>query len=415
MAGLTNVQIKSLVKAGVVGMTGDGKGLYLQISKAGGVSWIYRYKVDGKTRYMGLGAFPAVTLAEAREAAVDARRVSSRGVDPLQVREAEKESKRKAASAREAKNVTFMVAAESYRERMGSAWSDKWYRGWWRKLEMYAFPLAGTIPVSELDTDMVLRILTPIWATKTRTADEVRGQIEQILDAAKSLGWRDGENPAMWRGHLKHLLSNAEKKKARKREHYPAMNWRDLPDLMRKLTAVSTRDAYAARLLVLTGARTHMVRFATWDEIDFETKVWSLSEERMKMKVAFQIPLAAEVVELLADMRREANANFIFPGQGKSGVIHANAIRNLLHSLGHKEITRHGFRSTFRDWAGESTNFPREVCEMALAHDERSETESAYSRTDYFDKRRNLMSAWATFATGNSDCLKTRRLRRHVV
>lgn len=415
MAGLTNVQIKSLVKAAVVGMTGDGKGLYLQISKAGGVSWIYRYKVDGKTRYMGLGAFPAVTLAEAREAAVDARRVSSRGIDPLQVREAERESKRKAASAREAKNVTFMVAAESYRDRMGSAWSDKWYRGWWRKLELYAFPLAGTVPVSELDTEMVLRILTPIWATKNRTADEVRGQIEQILDAAKSLGWRDGENPAMWRGHLIHLLSNAEKKKARKREHYPAMSWREVPYLMRQLTAITTRDAYATRLLILTGARTHMVRFATWDEIDLDARVWSFSAERMKMDVAFQIPLADEVVPLFTQLKQEANTDQIFPGRGKSGFMHANAIRSLLHGLGHKDITRHGFRSSFRDWAGESTNFPREVCEMALAHDERNGTESAYSRTDYFDKRRSLMSAWAAFSTNDPELVKSRRPRRNTV
>ena len=415
MAGLTNLQIKSLVKAAVVGMTGDGKGLYLQISKAGGVSWIYRYKMDGKTRYMGLGAFPAVTLAEAREAAEDARRVSSRGVDPLQVRETERESKRKAASARAAKNVTFMAAAESYRERMGSAWSDKWYRGWWRKLELYAFPLAGTVPVSEVDTEMVLRILTPIWATKTRTADEVRGQIEQILDAAKSLGWRGGENPAMWRGHLIHLLSNAEKKKARKREHHPAMSWRELPYLMRQLTAIATRDAYATRILILTGARTHMVRFGTWDEIDLNARVWSFSAERMKMDEAFQIPLADEVVQLLTQMKQEANTNEVFPGQGKSGFMHANAIRNLLHGLGHKEITRHGFRSTFRDWAGECTNFPREVCEMALAHDERSETESAYSRTDYFEKRRSLMSAWAAFSTNEPGYAKSRRPRRQTV
>ncbi|MBD8123845.1 integrase arm-type DNA-binding domain-containing protein [Pseudomonas lutea] len=406
MAGLTNVQIRSLVKAGVAGMTGDGNGLYLQISKAGGVSWIYRYKVDGKTRYMGLGAFPAVSLANARDAAVDARRLSSRGTDPLDARGAERESRRKAAIALEASKVTFMAAAESYRERMGSAWSAKWYRGWWRKLELYAFPMAGAVPVSEIDTDIVLRILTPIWPIKTRTADEVRGQIEQILDAAKSLGWRGGENPAMWRGHLKHLLSNAEKKKARKREHFSAMDWHELPDLMAKLKKIPSRDAYAARLLILTGCRMHMVRFAKWNEIDVNEKVWSLSGDRMKMKVAFQIPLAEEVVELLQQMRAETDSEFIFPGQGKTGVIHANAIRNLLHELGYKEITRHGFRSTFRDWAGESTDYPREVCEMALAHDERSGTEGAYSRTDYFDKRRSLMSDWALFATNEAGPVK---------
>ena len=244
----------------------------------------------------------------------------------------------------------------------------------------------------------MLNVLHPIWATKTRTADEVRGQIEQILDAAKSRRLREGDNPARWRGHLDNLLSNAEKKKARQRQHFPAMHWRDLPKLMDKLAQNHGRDAYAARLLILTGARSHMVRLAQWSEFDLASGTWALPAERMKMRKPFVIPLAAQTTEILQGMSR-TDSPYLFPGQGISGVIHANAVRNLLHKLGHDEITRHGFRSTFRDWANECTHYPREICELALAHDERDQTEAAYSRSDFLEKRRALMEDWAAFCS----------------
>lgn len=406
MAKLTVNLVKSLIKTGSPGMTGDGRGLYLQVSKAGGGSWIFRYKIDGKSRYMGLGAFPTTELATARQLTDDARRVLSRGVDPLDAREAEKDIKKKLAIADEVKRVTFMSVAADFRDAHGSAWSEKWRKGWWRKLELYAFPQIGNLPVGEVDTALVLKILQPIWVAKTRTADEVRGQIEQILDAAKARELRDGENPARWRGHLSNLLSKAEKKKARKRHHYPAMEWQFVPSLMLKLRTIATRDALSACLLIATGARSHMVRYATWDEFDLKEKLWSLPASRMKMREAFLIPLAPEVIELLKMIPRENNNPYLFPGQGKSGVIHANAIRTLLHGLGHRNITRHGFRSSFRDWASECTNFPREVCELALAHDERDETEGAYSRSDFLKKRRTLMNAWAKFLTNKPRVIK---------
>lgn len=402
MAGLNALRIQSLTKAGLAGMTGDGRGLYLQISKTGGVSWIYRYKIEGKSRYMGLGPFPTIGLKDARKLADEARHSVALGIDPLDARESDKESKRQAANASEARKITFQTVAEGYRTRQGSGWSEKWYRGWWRKLELYVFPAIGTTPVAQIDTPLVLKILAPIWSSKTRTADEVRGQIEQILDAAKALGWREGENPARWRGHLDNLLSRADKKKARERDHFPAMKWREVPLLMSKLAAISTRDAYAARLLILTGARSKMVRFARWDELDLKAKVWSLSALRMKTNAAFQIPLADEVVELMKELKQLSTSDYVFPGQGKTGVMHANGVRNLLHGLGHSDVTRHGFRSSFRDWAAENTNFPREICEMALAHDERTQTESAYNRSDFFRKRGQLMKAWAKFAVSKS-------------
>lgn len=194
-------------------------------------------------------------------------------------------------------------------------------------------------------------------------------------------------------------MSRAEKKKARKREHFEAMRWQDVPELITKLRANATPPSWAAQLLIMTSARAHMVRFARWDEFDLEAGTWSLPDERMKMRRAFVIPLAQEIIKLVKNIPRDEGSAFLFPGQGKTGVMHANAVRTLLHGMGYKEITRHGFRSSFRDWAGECTNHPHEVCEMALTHDERDQTEGAYSRTNFLDKRRSLKNDWSEFVT----------------
>jgi len=400
MAGtLTARTVESLKKAALPGMTGDGAGLYFKVGKTGGASWIFRYKIGGKSREMGLGAYPAVSLAEARILAADARKLTAVGKDPLSARDAEREAHREAQRLREAKRMPFAKLAADFMAAHGAGWSDKWRLGWQRKLERYALPHVGMLPADEITTEHVLLVLQPIWSDKTRTADEVRGQIEQILDAAKARGLRSGENPARWRGHLESLLSKTEKKKARQYQHFTAMEWRDVPTLMVKLAEIDNRDAMAARLLILTGARLHMVRFAEWSEFDLQAGIWSLPAERMKMRQAFAIPLAPEVVELLEALPRIDDSQYLFPGQGKSGVMHANAIRNLLHGLGHDDVTRHGFRSSFRDWANERTHYPREICELALAHDERDQTEGAYSRSDFIEKRRALMADWAKFIT----------------
>jgi integrase len=399
MGKLTIKAIESLVRSGDTGKTNDGDGLYFQISKAGVSSWIFRYKLEGKGREMGLGPYPTVTLAKARELAADQRKILVAGGDPLAARDDEREAKREAERQAQTRRVTFESLAIEYLNAHGSAWSEKWRKGWLRKLELYAFPIIGKAPAAEIQTEQVLKVLRPIWATKTRTADEVRGQIEQVLDAAKAHKLRDGDNPARWRGHLDSLLSKAEKKKARQRQHFPAMKWKDVSTLMVKLAMNESRAAVAARLLILTGARAHMVRFAEWSEFDLKAGIWSLPAERMKMRQAFNIPLAPEVVELLEALPRIEGSPYIFPGKGKTGVMHANAIRNLLHGLGHDDVTRHGFRSSFRDWANECTQHPREVCELALAHDERDQTEAAYSRSDFIEKRRALMADWAKFIT----------------
>lgn len=376
-------------------MTSDGDGLYFKVGSSGGSSWIYRYKIAGKARDMGVGKYPEISLADARTLAADARKLKASGIDPLIARDEERKAKQQLAAQRR----SFRSIAYEYHAAHGKSWSEKWRKGWLSKLERYAFPHIGALSANEIGTTQVLKVLQPIWSEKTRTADEVRGQIESILDAAKTLGLRQGDNPARWRGHLENLLSKAEKRKARKRIPLAAMTWQQVPLLMGRLNLQITRDSLAARLMILTGARTHMVRFASWDEFDLDKAVWSLPAARMKKKEAFEIPLAPEVIDLLNAIPVTEGSPYLFPGHGKSGVIHGNAIRNLLHSLGHADITGHGFRSSFRDWAGEMTNFPWIVCELALAHDERSQTQAAYSRSEFLEKRRKLMEAWARYVT----------------
>jgi integrase len=349
---------------------------------------------------MGLGSFPDVSLQSARMKAADARKLIAHGMDPLRERDLEREAERKAQRASAAKTATFEMLVGDYVKAHGGGWSEKWRKGWLSKMERFAFPSIGSLPAREIATEHVVNVLKPIWHSKPRTADEIRGQIEQVLDAAKARGLREGENPARWRGHLDNLLSRDAKKEARKRTHFAAMRWQALPALIAELQSLETLPSFAAQLLILTGARARMVGLARWDEIDLEARTWSLSAERMKMRKEFVIPLADPVVELLSKIPRIECSPYLFPGRGKSGVMHANAVRSLLHGLNHDDITRHGFRSTFRDWAAERTNYPREVCEMALAHDERDQTEGAYSRTDFLEKRRGLMAEWAAYAAG---------------
>jgi len=394
MSKLNPKQVENLTEPGTYE---DGDGLRLVVKPTGRKSWLLRFQLAGRRREMGLGSFPEVSLKKARQAASAKRSQLNDGIDPLAARDVERAAQREAQRASEAKQLKFETLATEYRDAHGATWSDKWRKGWLRKLELYAFDHIGKLSAEDIGTPELLKVLQPIWTTKTRTADEVRGQIEQILDAAKARNLRQGENPARWRGHLDNLLSRAEKKKARKREHFEALRWQDVPELMIKLRANSTPPSWAAQLLIMTSARAHMVRFARWDEFDLEACTWSLPDERMKMRVAFVVPLAEEVIKLVRSIPRTEGGPYLFPGQGKSGVMHTNAIRTLLHSMEYEHITRHGFRSSFRDWAGECTHYPREVCEMALAHDERDQTEGAYSRSDFLDKRRALMTDWADF------------------
>lgn len=396
MGKLNPKQIENLTEAGTYE---DGDGLRLTVKTTGRKSWVLRFQLNGKRREMGLGSFPEVNLKAARAACAELRKLLAVGADPMAARDAERQRQREAQRQQEANRRPFEVLALEYMTAHGADWSDQWRKGWRSKLERYAFPVIGKLSASAIETEHVLRVLQPIWGAKTRTADEVRVQIERVLDAAKAQKLRNGDNPARWRGHLESLLSKAEKKKARQSEHMPAMKWQGVPKLVAKLAQSQDRDALALRLLILTGARSHMVRFAEWSEFGLEAGVWSLPAERMKMRQAFDIPLAPKVAELLESIPRTDGSPYLFPGQGQSGVMHKNAFRVLLHGLGLADITAHGFRSTFRDWANERTHYPREVCELALAHDERDQTQGAYSRSDFLEKRRALMSDWAVYAT----------------
>lgn len=402
MGKLNPKQVENIIEPGTYE---DGDGLRLVVKPSGRKSWLFRFQLAGRRREMGLGSFPEVSLKNARLEASSKRRRVVEGIDPLAERDRELALAKEIMQAEKAKQISFQMLATEYCEAHGRTWSEKWRKGWLRKLQLYVFDEIGTLTADSISTDHVLQILRPLWGEKTRTADEIRGQIEQILDAAKARGLRHGENPARWRGHLDNLLSRADKRKARKRQHFEAMKWEDVPDLMERLREMPTAASWAAQLLILTAARSHMVRYAHWGEFNLTAQTWSLPDERMKMRVAFVIPLASQVVKLMKAIPKDKADSFVFSGQGKTGVMHANAIRNLLHSLGHENITRHGFRSTFRDWAAECTHYPREVCEMALAHDERNQTEGAYSRTDFLDKRRALMNDWAAFVTKGDESI----------
>ncbi|CAE6931942.1 Integrase [Pseudomonas marincola] len=378
----------------------DGGGLYLVISTTGSKSWLLRYQLNGKRRDMGLGPYPAASLKTARLAATDARALILKGLDPLDERKAQQQRQKDQQAVDKAKSITFKTVLLEYHLAHCQGLSVRWRSGWLSKMERYALPVIGELSPNQVDTEHVLRVLQPIWNSKPRTANEVRAQIECVLDAAKARNLRTGENPARWRGHLDNLLSRADKRRATQRTNHPAMPWRDLPAFMLRLASMGGRDQAALQLIILTAARAGMVRFATWDEFDLEAATWHLPAERMKTRQPFTVPLPDQAVELLRSIPRTVGNSYLFPGQGsKSKVIHVGATFNLLRSMGHSDITTHGFRATFRTWASECTHYPREVCEMSLAHDERGQTEAAYSRSDLLEKRRVLMQAWADYAT----------------
>jgi len=376
------------------GRYSDGDGLYLVIKAGGNKSWLLRYQLNGKRRDMGLGPYPAAKLKAARQAAAEARALILKGCDPLDERQRRKEAQ----SAEQAKAVTFKSLALNYHASHCQHLTEGRRKGWLSIMERYAFPFIGSLQPEQIQTEHVLRVLRPIWSEKPPTANELRSYLESVLDAGKTLKLRTGDNPARWRGHLDNLLSRADKKRARQKEKHPAMAWQELPSFMARLARMEGRDSAALQLVILTAARAGMVRCATWDEFDLEAATWRLPAERMKTRQAFTVPLSRQAVELLQTIPRIAGSPYLFPGTGsKSGVMHRGATYNLLHSMGLPDITTHGFRATFRTWASECTHYPREVCELALAHDERDQTEAAYSRSNLLEKRRELMQAWADY------------------
>jgi integrase len=386
---LTARSVETITKPG---RHSDGGGLYLVVTKEGHRKWVFISIRNGKRQDMGLGRAGrgGVSLAKAREAAAAAREALATGADPL--------AARRAAERERARVPTFGEMADHLIASMTPEWRNEKHRAQWSMtLTKYAAPLR-VLPVDKVTTEDVLQVLKPLWTTRPETASRLRGRIERVLDAAKALGQRSGENPALWRGHLANLLPKRQKLT---RGHHAAMPFVDVPAFMAKLRE---RDALAARaleFLILTAARSGEVYGARWSEIDLDNKVWTVPAARMKAGRVHRVPLTSRAVAILeeaAKLRADDIADaLIFPGRRSGRPMSVMAMEMLLRRMGHDAVTVHGFRSSFRDWAGECTHFPREVAEAALAHVVGDETERAYRRGDALAKRRELMEAWAAF------------------
>jgi integrase len=368
----------------------DGGGLYLQV-RAATKSWLFRFMIDGKPRGMGLGSFPAVSLAEARRRAAACREKVRQGIDPLVERERERVARRlNAASA-----ISFKAAAERYIEAHKPGWKNAKHGSQWSAtLATYAFPIIGELPIAAVETPHVLKILEPIWSTKTETASRVRMRLEAIIDSATARGERAGDNPARWKGHLAKLLP--QRSKVSRVEHFAALPYAEMPGFFAELRSRESVSARALAFAILTAARSGELRGATWGEIDLVEGVWTIPGQRMKAGREHRVPLTPAAVELLG---KPGNPEFpLFARGGES--LSDGALRVFLQrDLGREGLTAHGFRSTFRDWAAECTAHPSDVVEMALAHVIKDRTEAAYRRGDLFEKRRQLMNDWALYCT----------------
>ena len=393
------------------GVYGDGGGLYLQVTTQGSKSWIFRFwvaerdpktgavvrdpttnKVRGRGREMGLGSCITVSLAEARDRALECRKLRERDIDPIDAREA---AKRQAALER-AKSLKFREAAATYMAAHRAAWkNDKHVGQWTATLQTYAYPLLGDVSVQVIDTALIMKVIEPIWATKPETANRVRGRIESILNWATVRGYRQGENPARWRGHLDKLLPS--RAKIRKTQHHKALAYAELPAFMAKLREEEGIAARALEFTILTAARTSEAIGARRSEVNAREKVWTVPANRMKADKEHRVPLSDRALEIAATA--PGDECFIFPGGRREQPLSNMAMLALLKRMGRGDLTVHGFRSTFRDWAAERTNFPNEVVEMALAHAIDSKTEAAYRRGDLFEKRKRLMGSWEAYCT----------------
>jgi integrase len=374
------------------GYLSDGGGLYLQVGPNGSKSWVFRFRDGARLKEMGLGSTHTLTLAEAREAALVCRKQRLAGLDPITARH----QARAAAQLEAAKTLTFEQCAEAFIEGHRASWQNaKHAAQWGSTLKTYAYPVFGSLPVAAIDTPLVLRALEPIWKTKTETASRLRQRIEAILDWARVRGYREGENPARLKGHLDHTLP--ARAKVAKVVHHAALPYDEIGPFMMKLRDQPGISAMALEFAILTAARTGEVLRATWDEFDLGGKMWTVPAARMKAGKEHRVPLSDPAADILQKLEAMKSGPFVFPG-GKAGKpLSSMAMLMTLRRMERGDLTAHGFRSTFRDWAAEQTNFPGEVAEMALAHSVSDAVEAAYRRGDLFEKRRKLMEAWASF------------------
>ncbi|MFC7378296.1 tyrosine-type recombinase/integrase [Brevundimonas sp. GCM10030266] len=368
------------------GMHADGRGLYLRVDQAGGRSWVLIYHLNRRRREMGLGGLDAVGLGRARELAEEAREAVRRGDDPILMRKAAKAPPQ---------GRTFEAVASDVLDELEKGWKSPKSRPQWEASLTQHAPAIWKADVAEVDTDMVLECLKPIWTTLPETARRVRGRIERVLDAAKVKGLRTGENPARWGGHLAVLLASTRAMK----KHHAAMPYAEVPAFITKLASRESISALALRFIILTACRSGEVRGALWSEIKGD--VWIVPASRMKAKAEHRVPLSDAALAVLAEIPVEARRDLIFPGTTGNALTDA-AVSKVLRINGQAEATVHGFRSSFRDWGGDCTTHSREVLEQALAHRVGDATERAYRRRDAFEKRRMLMDAWADHCLGRS-------------
>jgi integrase len=374
----------------VPGYYSDGGNLYLRVSPNLTKTWAFYYKKDGKRTEMGLGSVSNLSLEQARERAAELRKQLATGIDPLSAKQ-QKEAERK---AERASAMTFQQCAEAYITAHRAGWKNpKHIQQWQNTLAQYVFPIFGELDVKAIDTGLITQCLEPIWLTKNETAGRVRGRIESILDWATARKYRTGENPARWRGHLDKLL--AKPSKIQKTEHHSALPYAEIHGFINQLHQQEGIAAKCLEFTILTAARTGESIGATWDEIDLAAKIWTIPAERMKASREHRVPLSIHALSILKEMAAVRQNNYVFPGTKKG--LSNMAMLAVLKRMDRAAITVHGFRSSFRDWAAESTAYPSEVMEMALAHAIKNLAEAAYRRGDLLEKRSRLMEEWARF------------------
>ena len=391
---LNRLTALKVARAKAPGMYADGGSLYLRVADGGSKQWIFRYVANGRLRDMGLGPVHTLSLAEARERATEARKLRLDGIDPI----AHKRARRAALAAADAKAMTFRQCAEGFIKDNEAKWTNaKHRREWEGTLSQYVYPALGSLPVAAIDTPLVLKVIKPLWERVPETASRVRGRIENVLGWATVHHYRTGDNPARWQGHLEHALPARSDIPDAKVEHHAALPYEQVAAFMAKLRQNNSVGARCTEFITLTAARVSEAAPATWPEIDFVARVWTVPADRIKGRLEHRVPLSAAAIAVLKQHAAIRQSDYVFPGARNGRPVSENTPNRLAKLAAGADITAHGLRSTFRDWAAERTNFPRELAEKALAHIVGDETERAYQRGDLLEKRRKLMEAWAEF------------------